>query len=177
MKIIMHKLIILSILCIIGLLLSLILSVNNFVIFGIDIWGFSALLIPASCILTIPLMRNFEAYRVARLIVENKIMSIEAAEINEKSGNAGKCLTRTDRLEVFISCFGILLGSRVIKFNIDGISLKNVEIGKDLICLAYGNKKNTQNIKLIHGIIEKDELQSIIEKFRYETGIIPTIID
>jgi hypothetical protein len=52
-----------------------------------------------------------------------------------------------------------------------------VEIGNDLVCLAYGTNDSIQYIKLIHGVIEKDELKTIAERFRYETGIVPIIVD
>lgn len=140
-------------------------------------WGLFILLVLISGLLIILLMREFEIYRTAKLIIENKILNIEAAEIIKKNNDSCENILQIEGLEVFISCFGILLGSRVIKFNIDGISLKKVEIGKDLICLIYGNKKNIQNTRLIHGIIEENELHDIVERFRYETGITPSIVD
>lgn len=177
MKLIQHRLIFLATLCIIGLSLSLIIYVNDFVIFRIDMFGFYALLILTSGLLVILLMREFGAYRIAKLIIENKIMSIEAAEINKRSYDASENILKIDSLEFFISCFGILLGSRVIKFNIDGVRLKKIEIGNDLICLAYGTTNSIKYIKLIHGVIDKNELKIIVERFRYETGIVPIIVD
>jgi hypothetical protein len=109
------------------------------------------------------------------LIIENKIIYIEVAEIRQKSDD-GSSFIMLGGLEVYISCFGILLGSRVIRFNINGINLKEVEIGNGFISLVYGNDKKIQNIKLLHGVIEKAELQYIVEGFRHETGIIPIVV-
>lgn len=50
-----------------------------------------------------------------------------------------------------------------------------VEIGYDSISLTYGSNKNIQVIKLLHGTIDSGKLTNIMEKFRYETGITPTI--
>jgi hypothetical protein len=140
-------------------------------------FGFYVLLILTSGLHVILLMREFGDYRIAKLIIENKIMSIEAAEINKRSYDSSDNILKIDSLEFFISCFGILLGSRVIKFNIDGVRLKKVEIGNDLVCLTYGTNDSIQHIKLIHGVIEIDELKTIAERFRYETGIVPIIVD
>ena len=177
MKIIRKRLVLLIYLCSVGLLLSSILYVNSFVIFRIDMLGFFTLLFLTSGLLIILLMREFEVYRIAKLIIENKIMHIEAAEINQESDDLRSKILRIEVLEVYISCFGILLGSRVIKFNIDGINLKKVEIGNDFISLVYGTNKKNQIIKLIHGVIRGQDLLDIIERFRYETGITPIVVD
>lgn len=111
----------------------------------------------------------------ARLIVENQILHIQPAVLREwdsmKESEAESCET----VEMFVSCLGILLGSKVIKFNQEGIRLKSVEIGRDYISLDYGRDTNLRNIKLIHSRPDSAVLADIIEKFRYETGITPTI--
>ena len=111
----------------------------------------------------------------ARLIVENQILHIQPAVQrvwdSTKESEAKPCET----VEMFVSCFGILLGSKVIKFNQEGIRLKAVEIGRDYLSLDYGRDMDIRNIRLIHSSPDSAVLESIIEKFRYETGIIPTI--
>ena len=111
----------------------------------------------------------------ARLIVENQILHIQPAVFRErdsmKEGEAEPCET----VEMFVSCFGILLGSRIIKFNQEGIRLKAVEIGRDYLSLDYGRDTDISNIRLIHSRPDSAVLADIIEKFRYETGITPTI--
>lgn len=111
----------------------------------------------------------------ARLIVENQILHIQPAVLREldsmKESEAESCET----VEMFVSCFGILLGSKVIKFNQEGIRLKAVEIGQDYLSLDYGRDTDIRNIRLIHARPDSAVLADIIEKFRYETGITPTI--
>ncbi len=111
--------------------------------------------------------------KTARLIIENQILHIQPAIID-----TGTCDSPIGGIEIIISCFGILLGSRVIKFNLDGVKLKAVEIGGEFICLTYGAKdKQTQKIKILHGAIDGLEMQRIGERFRYETGVVPIIKD
>ena len=176
LKVIRQRLVLLTYLCSIGLLFCLIIFIKNFVISFTDMRVIFALLLLVSNLLIILLIREFEVYSAAKLITENKFMCIEVAEIRIKS-DAVSSYSKIEGLEVYISCFGILLGSRVIKFNIAGVKLKEVEIGNDFICLTYGNDKKNQTIKLLHGVIEKEELKSIVGGFRYETGIIPIVIN
>ncbi len=111
----------------------------------------------------------------ARLIVENQILhiqpAVQCARNSRKESEAESCET----VEMFVSCFGILLGSKVIKFNQEGIRLKAVEIGQDYLLLDYGWGTDIRRIKLIHPRPDSAVLADIIEKFRYETGITPTI--
>ncbi|HOM43188.1 MAG TPA: hypothetical protein PK481_06620 [Bacillota bacterium] len=111
-------------------------------------------------------LNEYRRYAFARLIIENKIIHIEAAETESES-------KMKKSIEIFVSCFGILLDSKIIKFNTEGISLKKVEIGHDYILIAYGKGEKCETIKLMHSNINEPELRDIIEKFRRETGIIP----
>ena len=76
---------------------------------------------------------------------------------------------------MFVSGFGILLGSKIIKFNQGGIRLKAVEIGRDYLSIDFGTDVEIRNIRLLHIRPDSAALAGIIEKFRYETGITPTI--
>lgn len=111
----------------------------------------------------------------ARLIVENQILHIQPAVLRERGIVKESDVESCETVEMFVSCFGILLGSKVIKFNQEGIRLKAVEIGRDYLSLDYGRDMDVRNIRLIHAIPDSAILVSIIEKFRYETGITPTV--
>ena len=111
----------------------------------------------------------------ARLIVENQILHIQPAVLREHDSTKGSEAASCETIEMFVSCFGILLGSKVIKFNQEGIRLKAVEIGRDYLSLDYGRDTDIRNIRLIHSRPDSAVLASIIEKFRYETGITPTV--
>ena len=111
----------------------------------------------------------------ARLIVENQILHIQPAVLRERDSTKESEAASCETVEMFVSCFGLLLGSKVIKFNQEGIRLKAVEIGRDYLSLDYGRDMDIHNIRLIHASPDSAVLAGIIEKFRYETGITPTI--
>lgn len=122
------------------------------------------------------LMRQYKHYTTAKLIIENQIMHIEAAQIKEASQIKEGIFENAPilgNIEVYISCFGILLDSKIIKFNIDGISLKEVGIGRKWICLVYGKDKKNESVRILHGGMEHLEVKELVERFRYETGIVP----
>jgi len=123
------------------------------------------------------LIRECRNYKAAQLIVENKIMHIQTAQIEEESLTGQRNTWPAGGIEVFISCFGILLDARVINFNVDRIRLNSVEIGQKLICLSYGTTLWTQKIRILHGATDRQELQGYLDRFRYETGVVPVIKD
>lgn len=112
----------------------------------------------------------------ARLIVENQILHIQPAVFREWDSRDEFGTRPCETVEMFVSCFGILLGSKVIKFNQEGIQLKAVEIGPNYLSIDYGTNIDIQNIRLIYVRPESEGLAQIISKFRYETGIVPVVI-
>lgn len=120
-------------------------------------------------------IREYRKLKIARLIIENHILHIRPAVISDSAGDA---LNPEDAetIEVFVSYFGILLDTKIIKFNQDGIRLKALEIGRDFVSLTYGTEKRMQNIRLLRAESAAGELAKIVERFRYETGIVPVII-
>lgn len=121
-------------------------------------------------------MQEYRKLKTARLIVENQILHIRPAVISDSAGNASKPEGAAN-IEVFVSYFGILMDTKIIKFNQDGIRLKTVEIGRDFISLTYGTDKRMQNTRLIRAAIDNGALEKIVEQFRYETGVMPIIIN
>jgi hypothetical protein len=107
----------------------------------------------------------------AKLISENRILHICAATVmdGEKNNHSGI------GFEVFVSCFGILLNDKVIKFNQDRIQLKRIEIEQNYIILTYGAKRKTRTIRLLHPELDENEIRRITDKFHYETGISPEV--
>lgn len=120
-------------------------------------------------------IHEYRKLKIAQLIVENPIISIRISIINNIS-NEAKQEDKAETTEVLISYFGILLETRMIKFNQGGILLKAVEIGKEFISLSYGTDNNLKKIWILRPPIDAVQLDSIAEMFRYETGIIPQII-
>lgn len=120
-------------------------------------------------------IREFLRLRTARLITDNEILSISPAIIEVEDSERNNKMTSLKTLEVVISCFGILVGSEIIKFNQDGIVLKAVEITDSTIVLTYGIKQETRRILLLHQSLESAKIAEIVEAFRYETGVVPKI--
>jgi len=121
--------------------------------------------LPASACMAALWAQECRRLRIAQLIAENQILHIRTAVISNGA----------DDIDVFVSYFGILLDSRVIKFNQEGAFLKAVEIGRDYISLTYGTDKRVQSTRLLHAAIDDEEVERIAERFRHETGIVPVI--
>ncbi len=119
-------------------------------------------------------IREFSKLKIARLIEENPILHIRTAVISELSAETRQ-RSNAESTQVVISYFGILLNGKVIKFNQDGIRIRAAEIGDDFISFTYGTEKRTHNIRLLRPAIDSVQLEEIAEKFRYETGITPTL--
>lgn len=120
-------------------------------------------------------LQGLRKLKIARLIAENPILHIRTAIINDLSGETAQ-QPEPESTEVIVSYFGILLDEKVIKFNQDGIRIRAAEIGADFISFTCGTQKRTRNIRLLRPAIDPAELDKIAEKFRYETGITPTLL-
>lgn len=130
----------------------------------------AAILAPA---LTVREGRRLSA---AKLIVENQILHIQPA-VFQVQRSVKQEYHLKEHAEVFVSCFGILLDSKVIKFNQEGIPLKAAEIGHACLSLHYGTGTATRNVRLFHAGADRVRLEDIMERFRYETGITPVLIE
>lgn len=104
--------------------------------------------------------------------MENPILRLCIAIISNISDRVAK----SEDTDIVISYFGILIDTKIIKFNQNGIRLRDVEIGRDFISLSYGTDKKMQKIWLARPLINLVKLNEIVEKFRHETGIDPRIL-
>lgn len=120
-----------------------------------------------SAVLSVRVGRRLSA---ASLIVENQILHIESAAFQTR--HTGK---PEQDAEVYVSCFGLLLDSKIIKFNQEGIRLKAVEIGGYWLSLDYGTDTITRKVRLHYTGVEIGRLEDIVERFRYETGVLPVL--
>jgi hypothetical protein len=160
----------------IGIILSALILACSSRIPEIPVRLLLAVSIPASVWLAVFWVREYRRLQAAMLIIENQILHIYTAVTSRGYNDAAKP-ENAETVEVFVSYFGILLDSKVIKFNQDKIFLKTVEIGRDFISLSYGTDRWIKNIRLLRSAISDEELENIIKQFRYETGIIPTVIN
>ncbi len=156
-----------SILCTAVFVIALILQPPNWKAFGSIALATGFI----NAILFRVVSKNMKA---TQLIVENQILHIQPAVL--RKGDSRETETKVcETVEMFVSCFGILLGSKIIKFNQDGIRLKAVEIGGDYVSIDYGTNMNIWNVRLLYARPDSAALGDIVEKFHYETGIMPTI--
>jgi len=122
----------------------------------------------------IPVQKEYSA---AQVIVENRIIRIQLADMR---GQTELDIEEAEKLRetyvIYISAFGILLGDKIISWG--GSSdkrLKAVEIGREYISIDYGTNVNNQNVRLLYVRPGEDELAEIIQKFRYETNVVPSV--
>lgn len=150
-----------------------IISISEFY-FKAYTWPLLYVSIPMTLISTIILIQEYKNLKIAEVIIENQILHIQSAySLIEDSGETTSSFM--ERMDIFISNFGILLDSKIIKYNQGSVQLKAVEIGQGFISLVYGTEKRMQKTWLLCLYMDDRELADIIEKFRYETGVVPTI--
>lgn len=126
--------------------------------------------LPAALLLWL-LFRELSRYRMAKIIRENSILYIKSAAEELPDGKAGA------GLDILVSCFGVLLGDKVLPFNMDGIELNKVTIGTRFIKLSYCGRGKSGSVRLLHGGISNEYKKDISKKLSYETGILPEIAD
>jgi len=113
----------------------------------------------------------------AQVITDSAIIYIQPAILR---GQTEPDIEEAEKLRedfgIYVSIFGILLGDKIIMFNHNGIRLRKVEIGRDYISIDYGARDDAlQNVRLLYSRPGGNELADIIEKFRYETGVVPVV--
>lgn len=91
----------------------------------------------------------------AQLIVENQIFHIEPAVYRKPEDRKESGIQPCETVEMFVSAFGILLGSKIIKFNQGGIRLKAVEIGRDYLSIDFGTDAEIRNTVGFDDVKEK----------------------
>ena len=117
--------------------------------------------------------------RSAQLIVENTILYIQPAVLQERENGYNDEDDLCEAFGVSVSVFGILMGARIIKWGQDGGRdgrLKAVEIGRDYLSIDYGTREETKNVRLLYSRPDDGTLTEIIEKFRCDTGVVPVIV-
>lgn len=128
-------------------------------------------------VLFILFILGYRKYKDAVLILENEILHIQVAKIEQKTSKSTAYALTANGIEVCISCFGVMLDSKIIKFNRDKITLNSVEIRQDSISFVYGSEGVSERLTILHGVLNKEQILSIVNRFRYETGVVPRVLD
>lgn len=110
---------------------------------------------------------EYKRFRLAKLIIDNNIAFIENVCIRHTHKNERE----TEKIGVYISCFGVMDGSKIIKYNMDGIILKSIVIDSSSICLTRKKEDNETILNVPYGNMAKTELIDFAKRFEYETGV------
>ena len=110
----------------------------------------------------------------ATLIWDNRILVVPSALIS-MAGGQGK----NDTEETVVSTFGILIGSKIYRWGLDGVHgvrLNAARIDKERMYLIFGDADQTMRVELLHGMTEQQAVLDVAQKLLYETGVTVSII-
>lgn len=128
-------------------------------------------------ILIILLIAEYKEYSDAKLILENEILHIQIVGIEERDAKVVPKVTKLNPEFVTISCFGILSDSKMVKFNKDKIFLDSIEITQHKISFTYSIGGANKKVIILHDKLADEQIQNIVQKFKYETGVLAKILD
>lgn len=109
-------------------------------------------------------IRTYRSLSLAKLILDNQILHVSTVDFDGVA---------MPRLEVVVSVFGILMEDKVIPFNQDGIRLFSLIIAHNSMDIIYGTDVSSHEINLSFQNISEDLLKGIVDKFSFETGVVP----
>ncbi|NLW00847.1 MAG: hypothetical protein GX041_06565 [Clostridiales bacterium] len=120
------------------------------------------------------LMRENRRLYEAKLIYDNRIIAVPSALISIPGGKVKK-----DTEETIVSTFGILIGSEIYRWGLDGIHgvrLHTAHIDQEWMYLTFGDAVQTIQIELLHGMTQKQTVLNSAQKLLHETGVRAEII-
>ncbi|MEN6328222.1 MAG: hypothetical protein ABFD18_18700 [Syntrophomonas sp.] len=123
----------------------------------------------ANIVLLRLLIKQNQLLKDAELIQDNCILMVSSAVISTKNGKERSVAEQT-----VISVFGILMGNKVYKWGSDGVHgvrLSSVIIEKAHIRLTFGDSTKTMLVRLLHGMLDEQEVLEVKERLWKETGI------
>ena len=122
-----------------------------------------------SAVLLVLLIIQFRQVHDARLLYDNRILTVPSAVISQpESGRT------TELAETVISTFGVLTGGRVYVWGCDGVHgtrLRAVGIDRSRISLTLGDANQSLRIELPHGLADKQAVLEICRTLEHETGV------
>jgi hypothetical protein len=122
-----------------------------------------------SAALLVLLLIQFRRLHDARLLCDNRILTVPSAVIFQPKSGRTTTLTET-----VVSTFGVLAGDRVCLWGCDGVRgtrLRAVEIDRCRIFLTLGSANQTLCIELPHGLCDKQAVLEICRRLEHETGV------
>ena len=128
-----------------------------------------------SLISLVLLVRQSRLLYDATLIWDNRILAVPSALISMPSRQMKK-----DTGETVVSTFGILIGSEIYRWGLDGVHgvrLSAVQIDKERMYLTFGDASKTMRVELLHGMLHKQTVVEAAQKLWHETGVQAEISD
>lgn len=153
-----------------GYALSFAASICLAVWFGATLMLEAVFVFGAFSIITLLLLvRQTRLLYDARLIWDNRIIVVPFALISITSSQIKK-----DIEETVVSTFGILMGSKIYRWGLDGIygvRLHTANINQERMYLTFGDAAQTMKVELLHGMTEKKTVLDAAQKLLHETGV------
>ncbi len=121
------------------------------------------------------LVRQSRLLYDATLIWDNRILAVPSALISMPGRQM-----KNDAEETVVSTFGILIGSEIYRWGLDGVHgvrLGTVQIDKERMYLIFGDKDQTMRVDLLHGMTQKQAVLDAAQKLWHETGVRADISD
>ena len=121
------------------------------------------------------LVRQSRLLYDATLIWDNRILAVPSALISISGYPMKK-----DTEETVVSTFGILIGSEIYRWGLDGIHgarLRTAHIDQERMVLTFGDAAQIMQVELLHGMTQKQAVQNAAQKLLHETGVRAEIID
>ena len=115
------------------------------------------------------LVRQSRLLYDATLIWDNRILAVPSALISMPGRQMKK-----DTEETVVSTFGILIGSEIYRWGLDGVHgvrLSVVQIDKERMYLTFGDRDQTMRVELLHGMLHKQTVVEAAQKLLHETGV------
>jgi hypothetical protein len=105
----------------------------------------------------------------ATLIWDNRILAVSSALISTEGS-----FRKADTEETVVSTFGMLIGSRIYRWGLDGIHgvrLHTAHVDQERMHLTFGDAAQTMRVELLHGMTQKQALLDAAQKLLHETGV------
>ena len=115
------------------------------------------------------LVRQSRLLYDATLIWDNRILAVPSALISMPDRQMKK-----DTEETVVSTFGILIGSEIYRWGLDGVHgvrLHTAHIDQERMYLTFGDAAQTMRVELLHGMTQKQAVLDAAQKLWHETGV------
>ena len=122
-----------------------------------------------SAISLLLLVRENRLLYDATLIWDNRILAVPSALISMPGRQMKK-----DTEETVVSTFGILIGSEIYRWGLDGVHgvrLHTAHIDQERMYLTFGDAAQTMRVDLLHGMTQKQAVLDAAQKLLRETGV------